>query len=60
MNTATLKARLRWWLTNADRTDEGTAISRRITLAAQSALDKFQVRVLDPHVVYRLMFIVMQ
>ncbi|KAI0256312.1 hypothetical protein BJV78DRAFT_1358280 [Lactifluus subvellereus] len=42
LNTATLKARLRWWLTNADRIDEGTAISRRITLAAQSALDKFQ------------------
>jgi len=42
LNTTTMKARLRWWLTTADKTDEGTAVSRRIALAARSALDKFQ------------------
>jgi len=42
LNTTTLKARLRWWLTMADKTDEGTAVSRRIALAARSALGKFQ------------------
>jgi len=43
----TLKARLRWWLAKADKTDEGTAVSRRIALAAQSTLGQFQVRILD-------------
>lgn len=41
----TLNARLRWWLTMADKTEEGTPVSRRIALAAQSALGQFQVRV---------------
>lgn len=45
LNTTTLKARLRWWLTMADKTDDGTAVSRRIALAARSALGKFQVRI---------------
>ncbi|KAI0001290.1 hypothetical protein BJV74DRAFT_766424 [Russula compacta] len=49
LNTTTLKARLRWWLTAADRTDEGTPVSRRVALAAQSALGQFQVRVLSPN-----------
>lgn len=49
LNTTTLKARLRWWLTTADRTDEGTPVSRRVALAAQSALGQFQVRVLSPN-----------
>jgi hypothetical protein len=39
-----MKARLRWWLTTADRSDEGTPVSRRIVLASQSALGQFQVR----------------
>ncbi|KAH9978976.1 hypothetical protein BGW80DRAFT_708445 [Lactifluus volemus] len=42
LNTSTLKADLRWWLINADRTEEGTPVSRRIALAAQSAWDKSQ------------------
>ncbi|KAI9511142.1 hypothetical protein F5148DRAFT_402926 [Russula earlei] len=42
LNTATLKARLRWWLTTADKTDNGSPISRRIALTARSALRQFQ------------------
>jgi len=42
LSTTTLKARLRWWLTKADEANEGTAVSRRIALAAQSALGQFQ------------------
>lgn len=45
LGQSTLKARLRWWLTMADKTDEGTRVSRRIALVAQSALGQFQVRV---------------
>lgn len=41
LNTTTLKARLRWWLTTADKTDEGSPVSRRIGLAARSALGQF-------------------
>ncbi|KAH9058808.1 hypothetical protein EDB87DRAFT_1563871 [Lactarius vividus] len=41
LNTTTLKSRLRWWLTIADKTDEGSPISRRIDLAARSALGQF-------------------
>jgi len=41
-STTLLKARLRWWLATADKTNDGTAASRRIALAAQSALGKFQ------------------
>ncbi|KAI0268797.1 hypothetical protein BC834DRAFT_867242 [Gloeopeniophorella convolvens] len=41
LSTKALKARLRWWLTEADRGDEGTVVSRRITLASQSGLGKF-------------------
>ena len=44
LNTTTMKARLRLWLTMADKTGEGTAVSRRIALAARSALGKLQVR----------------
>jgi len=47
LSTTVLKARLRWWLATVDKTNEGTAASRRIALAAQSALGKFQVRVLQ-------------
>jgi len=47
LSTATLKARLRWWLTTANKTEDGTPVSRRIALAAQSALGRFQVRTLD-------------
>jgi len=42
LNTATLKARLRWWLITADKTEDGTPVSRRIALTAQSALGRFQ------------------
>jgi len=45
LDKSTLKARLRWWLTMADKADEGTSVSRRIVLVAQSALGQFQVRV---------------
>jgi LETM1 and EF-hand domain-containing protein 1, mitochondrial len=45
VDKSTLKARLRWWLTMADKTDEGTPVSRRIALTAQSALGQIQVRV---------------
>jgi len=45
LDKSTLKARLRWWLAMADKTDEGTPVSRRIALVAQSALGQFQVRV---------------
>ena len=45
LDKSTLKARLRWWLTMTDRTDEGTPVSRRIVLVAQSALGQFKVRV---------------
>jgi len=41
LNTNTLKSRLRWWLTTADKTDEGSSVSRRIDLAARSALGQF-------------------
>jgi hypothetical protein len=41
LSTTELKARLRWWLATVDKTNEGTAASRRIALAAQSALGKF-------------------
>ncbi|KAI9449402.1 hypothetical protein BJY52DRAFT_1307592 [Lactarius psammicola] len=41
LNTTALKARLRWWLTTADKTDEGSPVSRRIGLAARSALGQF-------------------
>ncbi|KAI0000567.1 hypothetical protein BJV77DRAFT_1063946 [Russula vinacea] len=44
LNKTTLKARLRWWLTMADKIDEGTPVSRRTALVAQSALGRFQVR----------------
>ncbi|KAH9083897.1 hypothetical protein EDB83DRAFT_2332008 [Lactarius deliciosus] len=39
LNTTALKSRLRWWLTIADKTDEGSPVSRRIDLAARSALE---------------------
>jgi LETM1 and EF-hand domain-containing protein 1 len=45
LDKSTLKARIRWWLTMADKTDEGTPVSRRIALVAQGALGQFQVRV---------------
>jgi LETM1 and EF-hand domain-containing protein 1 len=45
LDKSTLKARIRWWLTMADKSDEGTPVSRRIALVAQSALGQFQVRV---------------
>jgi hypothetical protein len=51
LDKTTLKARLRWWLTRAGRTDEGTPISRRTVLATRSALGQFQVRILDSHIV---------
>ncbi len=35
----------------ADKTEEGTPISRRMALVAQSALDQFQVRMFDSHMV---------
>ncbi|KAH8995729.1 hypothetical protein EDB92DRAFT_159415 [Lactarius akahatsu] len=41
LNTTALKSRLRWWLTIADKTDEGSPVSRRIDLAARSALGQF-------------------
>lgn len=41
LNTTALKARLRWWLTTADKIDEGSPVSRRIGLAARSALGQF-------------------
>jgi len=44
LSTTKMKARLRWWLTTADRSNEGTPVSRRIVLACQSALGQFQVR----------------
>jgi hypothetical protein len=47
----TLKARLRWWLAMADKIDEGTPVSRRTALVAQSALGQFQVRILDSHII---------
>lgn len=47
LNKATLKARLRWWLTVADKIDAGTPVSRRTTLVAQSALGQFQVCIFD-------------
>lgn len=42
LSTTKMKARLRWWLTTADRSNEGTPVSRRIVLACQSALGQFQ------------------
>jgi hypothetical protein len=47
LDKATLKARLRWWLTMADKIDEGTPVSRRTALVAQSALGQFQVRLIS-------------
>ncbi|KAH9046884.1 hypothetical protein EDB84DRAFT_1463972 [Lactarius hengduanensis] len=41
LSTTALKSRLRWWLTIADKTDEGSPVSRRIDLAARSALGQF-------------------
>ena len=41
LNIKTLKARLRWWLATADKTDAGSSVSRRIDLAARSALGQF-------------------
>ncbi|KAF8270247.1 hypothetical protein EI94DRAFT_1571874 [Lactarius quietus] len=41
LNARILKARMRWWLTTADKTDEGSPVSRRISLAARSALGQF-------------------
>ncbi|THH05464.1 hypothetical protein EW146_g9895 [Bondarzewia mesenterica] len=38
VNSSTLKSRLRWWLTNVDKFDEGDIVSRRIVLAARSAV----------------------
>lgn len=46
LDKTTLKARLRWWLTMADKIDEGTPVSRRTALVAQSALRQFQVRLI--------------
>ncbi|KAF8462234.1 hypothetical protein DFH94DRAFT_640706 [Russula ochroleuca] len=51
LNKTTLKARLRWWLTMADKIDEGTPVSRRTALVAQSALGQFQVRIFDSYTV---------
>jgi len=42
LNKTTLKARLCWWLTMADKIDEGTPVSRRTALVAESALGQFQ------------------
>ncbi|KAH9176773.1 hypothetical protein EDB89DRAFT_1939827 [Lactarius sanguifluus] len=41
LNTTALKSRLRWWLTIADKIEEGSPVSRRIDLAARSALGQF-------------------
>jgi hypothetical protein len=41
LSITTLKARLRWWLATADKTEEGSPISRRVGLAARSALGQF-------------------
>jgi len=38
LNTTALKARLRQWLGTADKTDEGSPVSRRIVLVARGAL----------------------
>jgi len=42
LDKSKLKARLRWWLTISDKTEEGTPVSRRMALVAQSALGQFQ------------------
>ena len=36
----------------ADNIDEGTPVSRRTALVAQSALGQFRVRIFDSHNVY--------
>ncbi|TFY59212.1 hypothetical protein EVG20_g7874 [Dentipellis fragilis] len=38
LDSEKLKARLRWWLTNADKADAGDAVGRRIALVARNAL----------------------
>jgi len=52
LDKPTLKARLRWWLTIANKTVEAP-VSRRIALVTQSALGQFQVRVLDSFVIQK-------
>ncbi|KAI0321091.1 hypothetical protein OF83DRAFT_1101517 [Amylostereum chailletii] len=42
LSSSTLKARLRWWLSNVDKSADGDAVSRRIFLVARSGLGQFQ------------------